>query len=321
MKWRKLGLKFSFNKYQHLINKKYVGFTQSPQVLVIEDRIRVYYCTRSIDNQSKYRSHVQFVDFDKSFDKIINHSKNQVIELGDIGCFDEHGIFPFNIIRYKKNIYAYTNGWSRRVSVDIETGIGFAQSYDNGETFIKKGRGPILSAEKSEPFLVGDAFVMYEKSKFHMYYIFGKKWFTPEKNHVAERVYKITYAESSDGISWNRSSHEIVKSVIDVNECQALPTVVKIGNVYHMYFCYRCSVGFREEKDRGYRLGYAYSNNLTDWIRDDNSAGITVSNSGWDSEMMCYPHIFKNHDGNVNLLYNGNEFGKYGFGLAILEND
>ena len=34
--------------------------------------------------------------------------------------------------------------------------------------------------------------------------------------------------------------------------------------------------------------------------------------------MMCYPHLFE-CDGRICLLYNGNEFGKHGFGLATLE--
>jgi hypothetical protein len=37
----------------------------------------------------------------------------------------------------------------------------------------------------------------------------------------------------------------------------------------------------------------------------------------WDADMQCYPHAFE-CDGSVYLLYNGNEFGRYGFGLAKL---
>jgi hypothetical protein len=34
--------------------------------------------------------------------------------------------------------------------------------------------------------------------------------------------------------------------------------------------------------------------------------------------MQCYPHVFQ-LDGAVYMLYNGNEFGRAGFGMAILE--
>ena len=54
------------------------------------------------------------------------------------------------------------------------------------------------------------------------------------------------------------------------------------------------------------------------WHRDDASIGIDVADEGWDSDMQCYPHLFR-CDGKVYLLYNGNEFGRHGFGVAVLE--
>ena len=46
-----------------------------------------------------------------------------------------------------------------------------------------------------------------------------------------------------------------------------------------MFFCYRYSSHYRSKKN-GYRIGYASSVNLIDWQRDDNKAGIDVSNKG-----------------------------------------
>jgi hypothetical protein len=86
-----------------------------------------------------------------------------------------------------------------------------------------------------------------------------------------------------------------------------------------MFFCYRYSTGYRG-KEKGYRIGYAHSNNLYDWIRDDSKAGIDISKNGWDSEMISYPHVFE-LDGAVYMLYLGNQVGKYGFGLARLKGD
>ena len=83
-----------------------------------------------------------------------------------------------------------------------------------------------------------------------------------------------------------------------------------------MYFSYRYGLDFRGN-DRGYRIGYAYSNDLINWVRDDENVGIGLSESGWDSQDMHYPHVFE-CDGITYMLYNGNEFGRYGFGLAKL---
>ena len=85
-----------------------------------------------------------------------------------------------------------------------------------------------------------------------------------------------------------------------------------------MFFCYRYSLNFRG-KEKGYRIGYAVSDDLLNWERDDSNAGIDIAEEGWDSEMISYPHVFE-LDGQVYMFYLGNQVGRFGFGLAKLEN-
>ncbi len=94
--------------------------------------------------------------------------------------------------------------------------------------------------------------------------------------------------------------------------------MIKIENSYHMFFCYRQSFDFRNNANRGYRIGHAWSDDLKNWVRDDENPKLHGSPGAWDADMQCYPHAFE-CDSKVYLLYNGNEFGRYGFGLAILE--
>jgi hypothetical protein len=76
-----------------------------------------------------------------------------------------------------------------------------------------------------------------------------------------------------------------------------------------MWFCAR---------GQAYRIGYAESDDGVAWTRMDEAAGIDVSESGWDSDMIEYPFVF-DHKGDRYLLYAGNGFGRTGFGLAILD--
>lgn len=316
MKWIKKGN--IFDPTQHKLPNNCKEFAQSPQTLVLDDYVRIYFSTREKkENSGKFLSHIAFIDIDKKFETILNISSAPVIKSGDPGTFDEHGIFPINVLRHKEKIMAYYCGWSRRVSVSVETSVGLAYSKDNGLTFNKIGSGPVLTSSLHEPFLVGDGFVSVYENIFHMWYIYGTKWIDNPEEETA-RVYKIAHATSLDGIHWIKEGKQIIENTLNEDECQALPTVIKHGDKYHMYFCYREAIGFRKNKDRGYRLGYAYSVDLKNWIRDDANAGITFSAEGWDSDMQCYPHIFKCDD-KIYLLYNGNEFGRYGFGLAELE--
>jgi len=318
MKWLKLGQIFDFDESPFA--GKYVSHAQSPQALVLKDRVRIYFSTRISDAPGQFLSHVQFVDYDLDFRNLIGFSDHVVVPLGELGTFDEHGIFPLSPVVVGDKVYGYTNGISRRVSVAVETGAGLVISSNGGETFIKSGDGPVLSATTYEPVLVGDPFVRVFKDRFHMFYVFGRKWSESTDGSLAERVYKVGHAVSDDGVNWHKENNQILPDVIDENECQALPTVIKIEGRYHMYFCFRHMAGFRYQKGRGYRLGYAYSDDLSDWKRDDAGAGIGLSSSGWDSEMMCYPNIFECQD-RVYLLYNGNNFGRSGFGLARLIGD
>jgi hypothetical protein len=73
-----------------------------------------------------------------------------------------------------------------------------------------------------------------------------------------------------------------------------------------MWFCYR---------GESYQIGYAESIDGIEWERKDAQTGIDVSEAGWDSQMVAYPFVF-DHEGIRYLLYNGNDYGRSGFGLA-----
>lgn len=315
MRWEKIGK--IFDPTEHSLTDKFSEYAKSPQALVFDDFVRVYFCSQKKTSNGKYLSCPQFVDFDKNFKNILRLSNEPIIELGKLGEFDEHGIFPMNVIKYNGSVWAYTSGWSRRVSVSIDMSIGLAISDNGGQYFHKYGSGgPIMAANHAESFLVGDPFVLHIDGRFHMWYIFGDRWERSLTSGVPERFYKIAYATSIDGINWLRDGQSIIETKI-ANECQALPTVFEYNGKYHMYFCFRDAHDFRTNKANAYRLGYAYSNDLVNWRRDDSNSGMDLSVSGWDSQMMCYPNAFMCND-EIYMLYNGNEFGRYGFGIAKL---
>lgn len=318
MKWEKRGR--VFNPQDYKINGEALEFAQSPQVLCFNSFIRIFFSTRVRDKIGKYLSIVAYVDFTPDFSEVIKVSQHEIIPLGQLGCYDEHGIFPLHVFKDNQEILGFIGGWNRRVSVMIDGAIGLAKSTDSGETFQRIGDGPILGPNLKEPFLVADPFVAKNDELYHMWYIFGDIWTYCYKFKQPERIYKIAHATSVNAIDWEREGDFIIPEVFSKEECQALPTVVKIHNRYHMYFCFRYATDFRN-KERGYRLGHAYSDNLKDWIRDDNMLNLYKSDdeTDWDSGMLCYPHTFQ-YSNKIYMLYNGNEFGKYGFGLAELIN-
>lgn len=316
MRWEKLGQIFDPSIHGKVMGG--IEFAQSPQVLVLEDRIRVYFSTRIQDAPGMFISRIAFVDFDPTLREIIGHSTENVLEPGALGAFDEHGIFPMNVVARKEAVWAYTCGWTRRVSVPVDTAIGLAISENGGKTFKRQGTGPILAASVNEPFLVGDPFVQWARGRWMMTYIFGQRWISGPHGDP-ERVYKVGIAWSDDGREWIRhSGHTPIPDHLGEDECQALPTFWVDSGGGHMIFCYRHATGFRTDPSRGYRLGYAWSSDLQHWQRRDSDLGLELGQQGeWDSLMQCYPHVVRIGDV-PHLFYNGNAFGKHGFGAARL---
>ena len=317
-RWKKLGKIFDPTHFS--LANGCVQFAQSPQAIVFADFVRIYFSTRSADqNSNLYRSHIAYVDMAKDFSKIIDVSKHTVIELGKLGTFDEHGIFPMNVVRVGELIYGYTSGVNRRSSVPVDGAIGLAISRDHGHTFQRMGDGPVLAASLHEPCIVVDPFVQIFNDEFHMWYVFGLGWKQFANDTAPGRVYKIGHAKSADGIHWKKEeARQILDNKLGDDECQALPTVIKMADGYHMFYCFRHSSDFRKNSDRAYRIGHAHSVDLYNWTRDDTIMPIGPTPGEWDSDMLCYPHLF-HCENRIFMLYNGNEFGRYGFGLAVLE--
>jgi predicted GH43/DUF377 family glycosyl hydrolase len=286
--------------------------------LILDDVVRIYFSCRPEKEESGHvKSYTTYLDLDrKDLKKIVSVSSEPVLSLGELGTFDEFAVYPSCNIVHDGKVILYYAGWYRCQSVPFNTSIGIAVSEDYGKTFNRLGNGPILSADLHEPFVLSGPKVRKFEDKWYMFYIAGTKWIDNEGN--PEIVYKNRMAISDDGISWKRLNKNITEDVLGENECQAGPDVFYKDGIYHMYFVYREGLDFRNKAGRGYKIGYATSSNLFDWDRKDDEAGIGYSEEGWDSEMSHYPHVFE-LDGKHYMTYNGNDFGRFGFGLAVLE--
>jgi len=316
-KWEKLGRIFNPLDYQ---GKYWMSeFAQAPSTLLFDDFVRVYFSCRSQrDKDGQFVSYSAFVDLDrKNLFNIINVSNEPILKLGKKGCFDEFGTYPISVIKENNEYIAFYAGWTRCVSVPFNTAIGMARSCDNGVTFQKLGDGPVLSYSPDEPFLISGPKIRKFEDIYYLFYISGKEWLSI--NGKSEMVLKIRLATSQDGLNWNKINSNLITESFDLNESQASPDVFYSNGIYHMFFDYWIPTNFRKTKLR--KIGYAYSFDLVNWTRDDNKASIDISNdNAFDNEMIAYPHIFE-LDGKTYMLYLGNEVGKYGFGIAVLEGE
>ncbi len=285
---------------------------QVPTALAKEEEgiLRVYFASRPDPKISL----TGFVDLDiKDLKKIVYVHPNPILNLGEAGSFDEHGVMPSSVINKEGVIYLYYSGWARGYSLPYSNYTGLALSEDGGKTFKKYSKGPIVDRTPFEIYSATSPFVTIIDKTWYMFYCSGTNWL--KINGRYEHTYDIKYAKSNDGITWERTNNAIVQQKNN-SEAITRPTVFEIDGIYHMLFCYRGSKNFRNGRS-GYRIGYAYSTDILNWKRCDRDSGICLSKSGWDSRMIAYPCAV-NTEGQYYLFYNGNGFGATGFGYATL---
>jgi len=315
-KWKKRGLIWS----PSLNNVWMKEYGQNPNAVVLEDRIRIYFSSRKKCDDKKYMSYIFFIDVDKYNPlKILAVHDKPVLNAngkGDAGDFDEFGTMPGSLVWHadKQEMWMYYVGWSRSDQLPYKWANGLAISKD-GASFEKITREPIISSRYEYPFLQACPRVFKQaENHWKMWYASGLEWYHEEDK--VHPIYVLMSAHSEDGIHWELSGKQTIPSVGN-KECQSSASVIEFAERYHMFFSYR-DVTPIEEKHKQYRVGYAWSNDLINWHRDDAKAGIDVSESGWDSQAICYPHVVKVED-KIYMFYSGNQFGCAGFGFAELE--
>jgi len=314
-KWEKLGQIFNPN---HALTPGWVQqYAQAPNTININGKTLVFFCSRlKPDSSGQYISRAGYFELKlKKGIEIGEITEKPVISLGSLGTFDEFGTYPFSPVVVGEEVFAAYGGWTRCDSTPFDVSIGLAKADVNELKFSRFKNGPILSKSLHEPFVISSPKLRFYNGTFYLFYIAGKKWVT--SNQKLDPIYSIRMATSKDCVNWERNNKQLIPNRLGTEEAQASPDVFYHSGYFHMFFCYRHGVDFRNS-DRGYRMGYAYSNDLVNWIRDDTRSDLTPSKDGWDSESVSYPHVFT-IDNNVYMAYLGNEIGKTGIGLARLK--
>jgi len=310
MKWVKKGLIFKpDNNYDWMVSHAQVPIVDK----INDDILRIYFGTRDKFNRT-VTTYIE-VQADNPQNILYVHDK-PVLSLGERGCFDDSGAMPSWTINNKGKKFLYYIGWNLGQTVSYRNSIGLAVSNDNGLTFNRVYQGPIIDRSHLEPHFVGTSCILVEGEIWRMWYQSTVKWKFHDDSY--EPYYHIKYAESKDGVFWDRQG--IV--CIDFNSpeeggiCRA--SVLFDNGIYKMWYSYRGSKNYRTDRTQSYRIGYAESDDGIRWTRMDELVGIDVSETGWDSDMIAYPYVYE-HEGRKYMVYNGNGFGRSGFGYAILD--
>ncbi len=230
---------------------------------------------------------------------------------GDTGHFDCDGVISGCLVQNNGKYYLYYVGWQNLPDDLWSCDTGRTILDPNQLTLDKEFQGPILGRDKNHPLFAAATAFYITDNKWHTWYNSGIKW--EKRDNEWHHYYGLHHAQSTNGIDWNCEPGFCIPFADEYEYAFGRPSVVRWNNVYHMWFAHRAT-----KEISTYRMGYASSKDGFNWDRDDSISGIDVSNEGWDSNMICYPCVFE-HKNFRYMLYNGNNYGKTGFGLAILE--
>lgn len=304
-KWKRLGLIFEPPKGLDWV----VSHCQLPVAdHKSGDIFRVYFAARD----KRQYSHIGFVDVDiKNPTRIIDFSASPVLSPGPIGFFDQHGVFPSSIVTVGSKKYLYYIGWNQGNKQPLfYASIGLAISQDGGESFHRYSPAPIMARSQFDPCLVTSPHVFRDGEIWRMTYVSGVRW-EEKSDGTLQSYYHIKYAESADGIDWHREG-KVAIDFASLDESNiARSAVLYERGIYKMWYSYI-------RKPNRYRIGYAESMDCVNWVRKDYNSGIECMPGQFDSEMQAYPCIIQHQDKKY-MFYNGNNFGKAGFGLAEWE--
>ena len=276
---------------------------------VSEGKFRLYFAARDQENMSRIGCATLEI---RGSSFLTDIWSEPVLERGNLGTFDDSGVFPSWIVTEGDRKYLYYVGWAQGRRTRWLSGLGLAESRDGGRTYHKLSPAPLLDRTSVDPYLVGSCCVLKEGPLWRLWYTSGTGWVQKGSLEVwppeVDPHYHVKYGESSDGIHWKRDGYVCIDYSDPGETAIARPFVLKEEGLYRMWYCHRGSA---------YRIGYAESHDGLSWARKDGEMVFLGSAAEWESEMQAYPFVFT-HEGRTYMLYNGNDFGKAGIGLAEL---
>lgn len=272
--------------------------------LLNDDVIRVYFSC--LDENKIGRIGYADLSADNP-EKILNISKQPILETGIKGTFDDNGMVPSSIITHNGVKYLYYFGFQLVKQVRFMMFTGVAVSTDGGNTFKRYSNVPVLDRNNTDLYIRSLPHVLKENDLWKVWYSGVGEWTDVLGKELP--VGNIRYTESGNGLDFDRNN---LITCLEPNEDEfslSRAFVFKKDNAYNMLFSCRL------RSNDLYKLGYAESADGKKWLRNDAKISVGPSSGAWDSDMICYTTYIE-VKGKKYLFYNGNGFGASGFGYA-----
>lgn len=254
---------------------------------------------------------VGYVDVDPDDpSKIRRVSKTPVLDIGAPGTFDDNGVVPISLVRAGDELRLYYIGFQLGVKVPYFMFCGVATSTDDGDSFTRISKSPVLDRNDIELYARCGCHVMWDDGVWRMWYVGSVAEGWSQNGEKAVPLYTVRHVYSDDGIHWSPSvGTPCIDFASEDEHGFGRPFVRKLDTGYEMLLSVRTY-------SRGYYLSRAWSKDGLVWERSHKDLPIArPTASSWDSENTSYAHTC-DIQGRQFLFYNGNGCGKSGVGFA-----
>lgn len=302
MKWEKLGLIWGPDGSRSWARNSAL---QPTAFALDDDVIRIYAGLRDDEGVSR----VGYVDISSDDPtRVLGISEEPALDIGRPGTFDENGVVPTCAVSIDGRIFLFYAGYQLGQKIRFSVFGGLAVSDDGGRSFARVHEVPLTDRTDDELYFRVIHCVMLERGIWHAWYGAGKT-FAPFEGKTLP-VYDIRHMQSTD-IRHFAGPGRVVVPLREPDEHRVgRPWVVRRNGGYVMFF------GAATKRDN-YRLAYAESADGIHWTRKNDPFGLESAPGDWDSKMTAYPCFVSRGEGGY-LFYNGNDYGREGFGCAVL---
>jgi hypothetical protein len=273
-----------------------------PTPLVLPDRIRVFFAACDAD----LRGRIFRVDLDRDDPRrILELGDAPALDLGPPGAFDADGVNPSQILTCEGRLILCYIGW-QRLSAEVPYTLfaGLAESEDGGLSFHRRGGGQILHPASEERYFRTAPFIFPAPGGWGMLYIGGGTFFDGKAGKRIP-IYSLCRADSADGRRWDAPPRP---ALLDPDPGQGeigfgRPVLWQEGDAMTLLVSVRTQDGYTQRQAR-LEAGVLRWDTVLDGAAEE-----------WESLMTEFAAPCRAGAWEY-LFYNGNQFGRLGFGVA-----
>lgn len=267
------------------------------------DVYRIFYNARDEHN----RSSIGAVDIDIMSKEVVREFNEPLFQYGEPSSFYSNGISLGNVVDIRSTKYLYFMGWTKPSQGHWYGEIGRLLVTDDVQLELANDE-PVLTLDEFDPISLSYPWVMWHGGVYKMWYGSTESW----EADNGEMIHVIKCAESDDGQTWVKKRIALPYRV-GVAQAFSRPTVHENSDgSLTMWFSFRSGV------NDTYKIGTSTSVDGQVWSFPREEESLKPPAAGWDCQMVEYPYVFS-HKSELYMLYNGNQFGASGFGIAALD--